>query len=69
MVGALAVYGIYLMIRLLSDRIDSAEDVVNYLDISVLGEIPNMREVRRHKNRYGSYYANEYAAAGGEKKG
>ena len=56
MVGAVLVYVVFFVLFLLDDKINSADDVRKYLEISVLGEIPNRRDVSRRKKKYGTYY-------------
>ena len=71
LIGAAAVYGVFFVLHLLDDKINDADDVQNILGISVLGEIPNERDVSTHKKRYGSYYYRRYKAyqAPAEQKG
>ena len=67
LIGAVLVYAVYFLLHVLDDKINSADDVVKRLNISVLGEIPNARDASRRKNGYGGYYA--YTAQTGTKKG
>ena len=55
-IGAVIVYAVFFLLHLLDDKINDADDVQNILGISVLGEIPNERDVSTHKKRYGYYY-------------
>ena len=69
LVGAVLVYAVFFLLHILDDKVNNADDVKRYLGISVLGQIPNRREVARRKNRYGNYYS--YAGAenrGGDAK-
>lgn len=52
---AFAVYGIYFVLYLLDDKINTAEDVEKYLGVSMLGVIPNRQDASR-KGRKGAYY-------------
>ena len=61
-IGAAVVYVVFLVLHLLNDKINDADDVQNLLGISVLGEIPNEHDVSTHKKRYGSYYYRHYKA-------
>jgi capsular polysaccharide biosynthesis protein len=50
--AALVVYLIYLVIFLLDDKINGPEDVEKYLQLSVLGQIPNKQDSGRKKKYY-----------------
>ena len=63
--AAVLVYGVYLLLFLLDDRIRSNEDIENYLGLSVLGEIPDGKEAS--KNRYGYYRGYGYGYGYGKK--
>ena len=52
---AIAVYGIYLVLYLMDDKINTAEDVEKYLGVSMLGVIPNRQDATR-RGRRGAYY-------------
>lgn len=56
LVGAFVVYVVFFILHLVNDKINSADDVYAHLGISVLGEIPNRRDVSIRKKRYDSYY-------------
>lgn len=56
LIGAVIVYIVYLVLSLLDDKINTADDVRKYLEISVLGDIPNRRDVTRRQKKYGGYY-------------
>lgn len=59
-VGAMVVvYLIFFVLFMADDKINDAEDVQNYLGVSLLGQIPNRRETGRRKKKYGGYYAYE----------
>lgn len=69
LVAAIAVYGIYLVLFWFNDCINTPEDVEKYLDLHVLGVIPNLNE--KKGSRYGAYrYETNDAARnkGGKKK-
>lgn len=60
LMAAAVVYGIYLLIFMLNDRIKTVDDVEKYLNLSVLGYIPNKYEKNGHLNggaykKYGKY--------------
>lgn len=53
------VYGICLLVAVLDDKVNDADDVETYLGLSVLGDIPHRSETtsRKRDNRYyGKYY-------------
>lgn len=54
--AAAAVYLVLLAVYLLDDSIKTSEDIEKYLGLSVLGEIPDMREAA--KNHYSNPYSN-----------
>ena len=57
-VVAVLVYSIFLVSYLLDDRIQTDEDIENYLKLSVLGDIPNANLPT--KKRYGYKYRSKY---------
>ena len=58
MVGTmLIVYLVFFVLFLVDDKINDAEDVQNYLGVSLLGQIPNRRDTGRRRKKYGGYYA------------
>lgn len=56
MVGALLVYAVYFVLYLMDDKINDVEDVQKYLELSVLGEIPNRFEAYKRKEKYSNMY-------------
>ena len=52
--AAILTYAVFLLVFLLNDRIQTEEDVHNYLGLSVLGEIPNAND--KGHGRYGTQY-------------
>ena len=50
--AAIVVYVVYLLIFLLDDKINSPEDVERYLELSVLGQIPNKQDAGRRRKAY-----------------
>lgn len=50
--AALVIYVIYLVIFLMDDKINGPEDVEKYLQLSVLGQIPNKQDSGRKKKYY-----------------
>ncbi|MCD8367682.1 MAG: Wzz/FepE/Etk N-terminal domain-containing protein [Clostridiales bacterium] len=53
MIASVLVYSAFLIAFLLRDRIDTAEDVQQYLGLDILGEIPNADRAARKANRFG----------------
>ena len=56
--AAVVVYAVYLVAFMLDDRIKTEEDVVKYLGLSVLGDIPNGSDTKHRSAKYGRYYRN-----------
>lgn len=54
LVCAIVVYGIYLVLFLLDDKINTPEDVEKYLGLSLLGQIPNRQDTERKRKYYAS---------------
>ena len=54
-IAAILVYAVYLVLFLLDDKINGPEDVEKYLELSILGQIPNKHDTGRRKK----YYSNE----------
>ncbi len=50
--AAVVVYVIYLIMFLLDDKINGPEDVEKYLQLSILGQIPNKQDAGRKKKYY-----------------
>ena len=50
--AAVVVYVIYLIAFLMDDKINGPEDVEKYLQLSILGQIPNKHEAGRKKKYY-----------------
>lgn len=59
LMAAMAVYGIFFMCYILDDKIRTDEDIKNYLDLSILGDIPSYDESKKKKYG-GKYYRNKY---------
>ena len=57
---AILVFIVFLAIFLVDDKINTAEDVENYLHLNVLGEIPNRNHIKRMV-KYGYYAASDPA--------
>lgn len=55
--AAFAVYAIFFIIFIFDDKINDAEDVENYLGLSMLGEIPNRYEALKRKEKYSYKYS------------
>jgi len=54
--GAALVYAIYFLRFVMNDKINSGEDVEHYLDLTILGTIPNKNTVNSKKGTYYRYY-------------
>ncbi len=54
---AFIVYVIFFIRAMMDDKINSAEDVERYLNLSMLGMIPNRQDSVRRKAKYGYYYS------------
>ena len=52
---AVLCYSIFLIAFLLDDRIRTEEDIQKYLGLSILGDIPNMKQADKKSYGYGSY--------------
>lgn len=63
-VCAFLVYAVYLVLFVLDDKINNADDVQRYLGVSLLGEIPNRSDVRRKRSKYGYYAVDGKASSG-----
>ena len=50
--AAIVVYVVYLLIFLLDDKINGPEDVERYLELSILGQIPNKQDAGRRRKMY-----------------
>ncbi len=50
--AAIVVYVVYLLIFLLDDKINGPEDVERYLELSILGQIPNKQDAGRRRKAY-----------------
>ncbi len=64
LLGAVVVFIIFVVIRLMDDRINTTEDVERYLGLNLLGVIPNRDDARRRsmrKRRYYDYSKNQHA--------
>ena len=53
---AVIVYGVYFVRFLMDDKVNNAEDVEKYLDLHVLGAIPDKNQLSRRRSK-GAYYA------------
>ncbi len=52
MVVFIIVYSIFLLAFLLDDRLRTEEDIERYLGLSVLGDIPNANDLKKHDRYY-----------------
>jgi capsular polysaccharide biosynthesis protein len=58
-VAMILTYSVFLFIYFLDDKIRTDEDIKKYLNLSILGDIPNFNETK--KKKYGNmYYRNKY---------
>ena len=64
--AAVLTYSAFLVVFLLDDRIRSSEDIERHLHLSVLGEIPDLRDSK--KMHYGYYAANTRKKKNGRRK-
>ncbi len=55
-VSAILVYGVYFVRFLMDDKINTPADVEKYLDLHLLGVIPNKNQLNRKRSKYGYYY-------------
>ena len=62
-VAAVVVYGIYFVRFIMDDKINNDEDVKKYLDLNVLGAIPNKNQLNRRREKYGYYAAGTHSGA------
>ena len=58
-VCAILVYAVFFVRFLMDDKVNSASDVERYLDLHLLGAIPDKKQLARKKSKYGYY--NNYA--------
>jgi hypothetical protein len=61
---AVVVFGIYVVVYILDDKIKTADDVEKYLGLTVLGLIPNSNaelDPRSRKYKYGKYKYQQYS--------
>lgn len=56
LVAAVAVYAVFLILHLVDDKINSASDVERYLELNLLGIIPNREDARRRGLKKKGYY-------------
>ena len=57
-VGVFCVYGVYFVRFLMDDKVNTPEDVEKYLDLHVLGAIPDKTQLARRRSK-GAYYAQQ----------
>ena len=50
--SAIVVYGVYVLLFFLDDKINGPEDVERYLGLSILGQIPNKQDAGRRRKAY-----------------
>ena len=60
-VAAVVVYGVYFVRFIMDDKINNDEDVKKYLDLNVLGAIPNKHQLSRRREKYGYYAAGTHS--------
>ncbi len=67
--GAFAVYGVYLIIDILDDRIRTGEDISDVAGLTLLGIIPDANSSeRKYSYKYGRRYGKQYGGASGAEK-
>ncbi len=54
--AAVIVYAVYLLMFMQDDKVRTSEDIEKYLGLGVLGEIPNINEVKHGRIKYGAEY-------------
>ncbi len=59
LVAIILTYSIFLFIYILDDKIHTDEDIKKYLDLSILGDIPNFDDNKKKKYG-GKYYRSRY---------
>ncbi len=71
LVAAVIVYALCWLFMLLDDKVNDADDVENYLGLTVLGDIPHKsdeaRKKRGHNGYYGKYYGKYVGRSSGNK--
>ena len=55
-VSAILVYAVYFVLFLMDDKINTPADVEKYLDLHLLGAIPNKNQLNRKRSKYSYYY-------------
>ncbi len=68
LLGAVAVYAIYFVAFLTDDKIRTDEDIEKYLELSILGDIPNSESPSKKKYGYKYYRRSKYYSKYGEDK-
>ena len=65
--GAILVYGVYLVLDILDDRIRTGEDIADQAGLTLLGIIPDAHfSARKYSYKYGKKYAKHYGRYGAE---
>lgn len=67
-IAAVLTYAVFFITYLMDDRIRTDEDIERYLGLSVLGDIPNANEVKKHRYGYYSGYGAENTKLFGKKE-
>ena len=67
LLAALVAYVIFIVLHFFDGRIDSESALKYELNLILLGEIPNLTDAKRSRNKYG-HYSRYYAAKKEDKK-
>ena len=59
LIAATLTYSVFLVCYILDDKIHTDEDIKNYLNLSILGDIPNVDGIKKKKYG-GKYYRSKY---------
>ncbi|MGN0544205.1 MAG: YveK family protein [Acutalibacteraceae bacterium] len=57
--AAVIAYGVFLVIFIFDDKLRTEDDIEKYLNISIIGRIPNVEDVKNNKGKY--YRRSEYS--------
>ena len=67
--GAIIVYGVYLALDILDDRIRTGEDITDVAGLTLLGIVPDAGSTeRKYSYKYGKKYGKQYGRYAAESK-
>ena len=69
LIVAILTYSAFLIAFLLDDRIRTDEDIERYLNLSILGEIPNFNDTKKNHYGYSTVYGKKQGKSSGKKEG